>query len=122
MLRSLCLATCCLVILTGSVLAHSPFGNWSRGDGNARVRVDKCGSKICATNTWIRNPGQEQVGHVLVMDIKKKTNTTWKGTAYDPQRKISVSMELSVGEQSMTTSGCVFAGMLCHSTNWTRIK
>lgn len=122
MLRCLSLIACYLVGMSASCLAQSPLGNWSRGDGNARVNIAQCGEKLCATNTWIRNPGEEQVGHVLEMNVKKKNSTTWKGTAYDPQRNMSVSMELLVYEQSMTSSGCVLAGLVCHSTKWTRIK
>ena len=43
------------------------------------------------------------------------------GTAYDPQRKLNYSLEINVQSQSMQTRGCVLAGILCKSVNWTRI-
>ena len=90
------------VIMFGNVTAYaqSPYGLWARGDGDARVRLAPCGSKICATNTWIRNPGSEKVGHVLIMKVKKVAASLWKGSAYDPQRKLSVSMEMTVGSKT----------------------
>ena len=40
-----------------------PLGTWARGDGNARVRIEKCGAAICAINTWIKDTsGGENVG------------------------------------------------------------
>lgn len=102
-------------------MAQSPLGNWARGDGNARVRIAPCGKNICATNTWIRNPGSEKVGQVLVMKVRKTREGSYKGSAFDPQRNLTVSMQMKVGAQKMTTSGCVAGGLICKSTNWTRL-
>lgn len=101
--------------------AASPFGLWARGDGNARVRIAQCGSSLCAINTWIRNPGSEKVGDRLVMRVKKVADRVWKGTAYDPQRKLNMSLQMNIAPRSMTTNGCLLGGLLCRSTRWTRI-
>lgn len=105
-----------------SAMADSPNGHWARGDGNARVRIAPCGANLCATNTWIRNPGKERVGQVLVMKVKKSAPGTWKGSAFDPQRKMNFSMNMNVGKQNMTTRGCIAGGLICKSTTWTRLK
>lgn len=98
-------------------------GVWLRGDGNARVSVARCGQAYCATNVWIRDPsGGEKVGDVLVMNVKPKDNAVLTGSAYDPQRKLNLSASVSVTGDQMTTRGCVLAGMLCKSMNWTRVK
>lgn len=122
--RKSALAILTLVLLATSApaIAQSPYGIWARGDGNTRVKIAPCGAKICATNTWIRNRSTEKVGHVLVMKVKKIAAGLWKGSAYDPQRKLTISMQMKVRRRSMITSGCVIAGLLCKSTNWTRLK
>lgn len=112
---------CIFMAGTTTTFAQTPYGLWARGDGNARVRLAPCGANICATNTWIRNPGSEKVGQVLIMKVKKAAASLWKGSAYDPQRNLSVSMQMKVGKKKMTTSGCV-ARILCKSTSWTRLK
>ncbi len=111
------------LLITGSpAQAQSPSGIWARGDGNARVRIAPCGANICATNMWIRKSGSEKVGQVLIMKVKKVAAGLWKGSAFDPQRNLTVSMQMKVRVRSMVTSGCIVGGLICKSTNWSRIK
>jgi len=103
--------------------AQDITGTWSRGDGKARVSVVRCGQAYCATNVWIRDgtPG-EKVGDVLVMNVKPQNGAVLVGSAYDPQRKLNISATVSINGDLMTTRGCVLAGLLCMSMNWTRVK
>lgn len=97
-------------------------GNWSRGDGNARVRIAPCGEALCAINTWIRDPASdEHVGDRLVMKVSG-SGSSMSGTAYDPQRKLSYSLDINYGQSSMQTRGCVLAGIICKSVSWTRVS
>ncbi len=97
------------------------LGIWMRGDGAARVRMAVCGDAICATNIWIRDPAaqNEKVGDLLIFRIKQ-TGDSWSGTGYDPQRKLNLSARLRASADSMTTTGCVLAGLICRWTQWTR--
>ena len=46
------------------------LGLWARGDGKAKVKVERCGDNICATNTWVREGTKgEKAGDVLVMSV-----------------------------------------------------
>ena len=101
--------------------ADSIFGNWSRDDGAARVKVANCGGQICATNIWIKNPVKqnEKVGDQLIFTIKA-TNNEWSGSAYDPQRKLNLSVKLKATGEMMVTTGCIIGGLICHSTRWTK--
>ena len=121
-LTSTALVLASLLVTGSQAQAQSPSGIWARGDGNARVRIAPCGANICATNTWIRKPGSEKVGQVLIMKVKKVAAGLWKGTAFDPQRNLTVSMQMKVRARSMITSGCIVGGLICKSTNWSRIK
>ena len=70
----------------------SPLGMWARGDGKAKVRVERCGSDICAVNTWIRAGTKgEKAGDVLVMSVKPDDPGHWSGTAFDRQRDLKLS-------------------------------
>ena len=97
------------------------FGNWSREDGAARVKVANCGSQICATNTWIKDPikQNEKVGDRLIFTIKA-ANDEWSGSAYDPQRKLKLSAKLKATGESMVTTGCIIGGLICRSTHWVK--
>jgi len=92
-----------------------------RADGAARVKMATCGDAICATNIWIRDAARqhEKVGDRLIFKIKQ-SGDSWSGTGYDPQRKLNLSAKLHTSADSMTTTGCVLAGLICRSTKWTR--
>lgn len=110
------------VSLPASASNDGIVGNWARGDGNARVRIAPCGEALCAINTWIRDPASdEHVGDRLVMKVSGG-GSSMSGTAYDPQRKLSYSLEINYGESSMQTRGCVLAGIVCKSVSWTRVS
>jgi len=111
-----------LTFAATSAQAASPHGEWSRGDGKARVRIAPCGADICATNTWIR-PGtkDEKAGDKLVMTITDQGDGQWTGKAYDPQRNLHYRLKMQVADTTMTTTGCVFGGLICKGVNWTRI-
>jgi uncharacterized protein (DUF2147 family) len=98
---------------------RNPDGVWLRDDGNARVRIAPCGSKICATNLWIRDTSKgEEVGDRLVMTLNRKSDTKLAGTAYDPKRDRSYAITVIVGRDSLTTRGCILGGLLCRDVNW----
>jgi uncharacterized protein (DUF2147 family) len=95
-------------------------GVWLRDDGNARVRVAPCGEKTCATNVWIRDTSKgEAPGDQLVMSLKRSSNTEFSGTAYDPKRGMSYSVDVTVANQTMKTKGCILARLLCKTVGWT---
>lgn len=104
-----------------AAVAEDIFGTWMRDDQAARVIMAQCGSDICATNVWIRDPARqhEKVGDRLVFKITHQ-GESWTGTAYDPQRDLKFSTTLRAGGTEMTTRGCMFGGLVCKTTNWTR--
>lgn len=110
---------------TGLALADgaSMNGVWSRGDGNARVRIDRCGDALCAVNLWIK-PGtpSEKVGDKLIMRLSPEGSGRFEGEAEDPQRGMTYNLQVNVGDRKMTTRGCVLAKIICKSVNWTRVE
>lgn len=105
-----------------SAFADGMDGLWARGDGNARVRIAPCGSNICAVNTWIK-PGtpSEKEGDKLVMTVKPAADGGYSGTAFDPQRNLTYKLTVTLSGNSMTTRGCVLAGIVCKGVEWTRL-
>ncbi len=101
----------------------SPFGLWARGDGKAKVKVERCGTALCATNTWIRAGTKgEKAGDKLVMKVQPDDNPGhWSGTAFDPQRDRTYRLTMQVSDRSMTVRGCVLAGIVCKDMGWTRL-
>jgi uncharacterized protein (DUF2147 family) len=107
----------------GVAQAAGMDGVWMRDDGNARVRIAPCGNKMCATNLWIRDASKgEAPGDQLIMSVKRSSDTEFSGTAYDPKRGMSYSVDVTVGNQTMKTKGCVLARLLCKTVGWTQVN
>lgn len=97
-------------------------GVWARDDGQVRVRLTRCGGKICAVNTWTKDPqGEEKAGDRFIMTLASTGATHWTGSAFDPKRKLVYSMDMSLVGEQMTTRGCLTGSSLCQSAAWTRI-
>ena len=114
-----------LGILLGACAAYAaegpdPDGVWMRDDGNAKVRIARCGMSICATNLWIRDTsGGEEVGDKLIMTLNPQSATTLAGKAYDPKRKLNYSVTVTVEAGRLVTRGCVLGGVVCKNVYWT---
>ncbi|MDH7795372.1 MULTISPECIES: DUF2147 domain-containing protein [unclassified Beijerinckia] len=104
-------------------LAQDASGSWARGDGIARVNIAPCGAQICAVNTWIKDGvTDEKIGDRLVMNVKPASPSVLSGTAYDPQRKMSYNIDITVAANSLKTQGCVLGRLLCKNMSWSRIR
>ncbi len=114
-----------LAVLLATGQAHSStqsiHGVWTRGDGNARVRIAACGQSLCATNVWISDTsGGEEVGDRLVMTVMPDNGGRLAGTAFDPKRDLTYSIRIDVREAKLVTRGCILGGLLCKSIDWSR--
>lgn len=108
---------------SAAMAGPDPTGIWNRGDGNARVRVEPCGTAFCATNIWVKDTSKgEDVGDVLVMRVAPKSDTRMAGEAFDRKRDLTYAMTLNVAPDTMSTRGCVVAGVICQSATWTRVR
>ena len=118
-----------LIMTTAALLAapaahaqEAAKGAWQRGDGVARVKVASCGKALCMTNIWIKPGSSEKVGEYIVLNLKPAGQNTWKGSGRDPQRGANFSADMKLSGNHMTTSGCIAGGVICRSTEWTRIR
>jgi uncharacterized protein (DUF2147 family) len=114
----------CLVLAqVAGAAAADMDGLWMRDDGNAQVRIAPCGEKTCATNVWIRDTSKgEAPGDRLVMSVKRSSDTEFSGTAYDPKRGLTYTVDITLGNQAMKTRGCVLARLLCKTVGWVQVQ
>lgn len=117
------------IFLTGLACAAAaadpdPRGVWLREDGNARVQIAPCeDGAVCATNLWIGDTSKgEAVGDRLIMTLSPKSDSTLAGKAYDPKRKLTYSITVSVAKNRLTTRGCIVGGLLCRDVSWTSAR
>ena len=122
-LRRIFAVLCLVLAQMAGAAAADMHGVWMRDDGNARVRIAPCGDKTCATNVWIRDRSKgEAPGDQLIMSVKRSSDTEFSGTAYDPKRGMSYSVDVTVGKQTMKTRGCVLARLLCKTVGWAQVQ
>jgi uncharacterized protein (DUF2147 family) len=91
------------------------------GDGNARVRIEACGSQVCATNLWIGDTSGG-VGDKLVMTLSPQPDGSFTGTAYDPKRGRSYALTIRASSNRRVTRGCIPGRLLCRDVNWTAAR
>jgi uncharacterized protein (DUF2147 family) len=118
-------ASAAIVLLSaGPVMAEpSMLGLWARGDGKAVVRIEHCGANLCAINTWIRaGTKNEKAGDKLILTVAPSGPSLMTGQAFDPQRNLTYRMRIEVGERTMSSRGCILAGLLCRSMSWRRLS
>ncbi len=116
------IAFLCVMFLKSAAYADAfsdSRGIWMRDDGNAKVSIAPCGQQLCATNLWIRDTSKgEEAGDKLIMTLNPKSRQVLVGQAYDPKRKLTYSMTLTVTQGGLSTRGCMVGGLVCKNTGW----
>ncbi|MBO9712526.1 DUF2147 domain-containing protein [Sphingomonas sp.] len=115
---------------------QSVVGVWRTNDGNADVKVDRCGQKMCGTVLRILNPkapktdtqnpdaslrNRPMVGLVVLSGYQWKDGGWQGGKAYDAKSGKSYNSSIAVGKDGkLGVTGCVM--FICQTRYWTRVK
>lgn len=128
-----------------SAAAHaaSPVGYWITDTGKGKIKVSKCGNKLCAKIVWLRDPLDERgkpwrdgynpdpalrrrkvVGISTFRDMRKAGPNLWIGAVYSPEEgKTYENIEVSVlDRKTLKLRGCKVMGIVCGHKLWTRTK
>jgi uncharacterized protein (DUF2147 family) len=132
-----------VLTLSGAAAAADPTGTWLTEGGKSRVKIVRCGSALCGTIVWLKEPndpntgkakidsanqdpsrrGRAMIGIEIVLGMQPGgTPDKWTGEVYNPEDGKTYSGSLtmtSVNELSL--AGCVLA-VLCKSQTWTRVN
>ena len=109
--------------LTLPVQAQDVTGIWLRDTGASRVRFARCGEAMCGTIAWLKDAdAPAKIGQRVFYDMKPDGAGKWKGTAFNPEDGKTYSGTMTLSGSKLTTSGCVFGGMICKSTTWARVN
>jgi uncharacterized protein (DUF2147 family) len=142
MIRALCRATACTLVLisaTAFASAAEPTGTWLTQQGDAHVRIAKCGTAMCGTIAWLRDPVDAQTGQPP-MDSRNPDPTkrgrkilglrifamapdgggNYAGPIYNSDDGQTYQAKLMLrGAQQLEVQGC--AGPLCGSELWSKV-
>ncbi len=135
-MRRIILTTFALTALSIGQASADPVGEWRVADGNATVRISKCGAALCgyvastrsAPGKDVRNPdpakrGRSVLGIEVLMNLRPTGENVWTGTTYNAEDGLLYNATVTQeGGQSLQIKGCGANGGVCGSETWTRVK
>lgn len=117
-----------------------PHGLWLTQKGDAKIRISRCGPRICGTITWLKDPIDSATGRPQVDDKNPDPGKRrrpiiglrmlsmapsgagkWSGAIYnaDDGKTYSGSV-LERSANAVDVEGCV--AVFCGSERWTRTR
>ncbi|GAA0463432.1 DUF2147 domain-containing protein [Parasphingorhabdus litoris] len=127
-----------LLMTTPALASGSINGNWVTQDGDAIVKIGKCGNTVCGrlhkylvtppngvNQKDINNPDKKlrnrKLLGIAVLSGFKPDGKVWRGRIYDPKTGKSYRSEVSLRSPSkLKVKGCI--AFFCQGQNWTRAK
>lgn len=135
---ALALIPATMAFATPALAADSILGNWVTEEGDAIVRISKCGTTVCgrihkflvtppngAGQKDIHNPDRK-LRNRTILGMAILTGFTpdgdiWRGKVYDPKSGKTYRSEVSLkSANSLKMKGCIL--LFCQSQKWTRTK
>jgi uncharacterized protein (DUF2147 family) len=138
-IRSACAAFCLALGAISAAHAAEPTGTWLTQNGDAHIRVAKCGTSMCGTIVWLRdgvdaltgqppldsrNPDpskrNNKVMGLRIFAMAPDGNGGYGGAIYntDDGQTYQAKIVLRAAEQ-LEILGC--AGALCGSELWSKV-
>ena len=119
-----------------------PSGTWLTEDGRARVRIERCGTKleeVCGFIVWMKEPtdangqplrdqnnpdiakrSRPLLGHQLILGLKPGGAVgRFDGEIYNAENGKTYEISLSRGAKDLIVKGCMLS-ILCASQTWTQ--
>lgn len=136
MILALGLAVVSTMAAGGSASAGDPTGTWLRSSGSSKIRVDACGSALCGTVVWEREPRKDVynpdpakrndpvTGRRVLLGMKPSgTPDQWKGEVYNAEDGKTYTGYVTLqGDGTLKLQGCVLGGLICKSDVWSRSR
>lgn len=124
------------VLGAGEAMAGDATGVWMRSSGSSKIRIDACGSALCGTVVWEREPRKDVhnpdpakrdepiTGRRVLLGMKPTgTADQWKGEVYNAEDGKTYTGYVTLqGDGTLKLQGCVLGGIICKSDNWTRAR
>ncbi len=118
-----------------------PTGVWLTEAGDAKILVINCGSALCGTVIWLKDPidpatGKPQlddknkdpalarrpiIGINIFNGMKSMTERKWSGRIYNADNGRTYASDVTLaGPRKLEVRGCVMA-ILCGGETWTKL-
>jgi uncharacterized protein (DUF2147 family) len=122
-LLKLVMVSIATVAFSAAACAAGVNGEWVRIDGVSKVRFSPCGTAICGMISWLKDSNAPaKVGQQVFFDMMPSGEDAWVGKAFNPEDGKTYTGKMTLSGGKLTTSGCVFGGLICKSYDWTRVR
>jgi uncharacterized protein (DUF2147 family) len=129
-----------LMIVAAPAGAEEFVGTWLTQQGDAQIRLAKCGKALCGTVAWLRDAVDAKTGQppvdgknpnpslrnrkilgIRIFAMEQDATGSWTGGIYNSDDGQTYKGRLSPrGDKELEVQGC--AGSLCGSESWTLVK
>lgn len=113
MFRRLSVAVAASLLMAGVVYADPIEGNWKTDKGSIAA-ISSCGGSFCIKLTTGKYAGKS------IGKFKSNGANSYAGNITDPETDKTYSGKGTLSGSSLKMSGCVLAGIICRSQNWTK--
>lgn len=108
-------------------------GTYVNQSGGTKVRLSDCGTGLCGTVIWMKNPVNDvnnpdvskrnrSVVGIQAVSLKSTGPATYAGSLYDTESGKTYSGKAQFSDNEVTLSGCVLGGLICKSSIWRRAE
>lgn len=118
-------------------------GTWLTEDGSTRVTFKSCGGADCGQIVWLREPidpatgkawedklnpdealkRQPLIGLPMISELKEVSPGAWTASLYNPLDGNTYSGKLQMLDAArLQLKGCAFAGIICQTETWAKVK
>ena len=132
------LAAIAFAFFSTSAQAGDPTGMWLTEDGDAKIKVAACGSAICGTIAWLKEPNDKAtskpktdknnadaalrnrpvIGSPVVLSMTSDGNDKWSGQIYNAEDGKTYKGNVALAGNTLKVQGCV--AIICKTKTWTR--
>jgi uncharacterized protein (DUF2147 family) len=129
-------------LLVAALPAHAgdPSGLWLTEDGEAKIRVGKCGAYVCGAVAWLKQPTDSNgkpktdqlnadpgkrsrpiIGVPIVLSMKPDGAARWSGKVYNAEDGKIYNGSLTLADaNTLKVQGCV--AIACRTRTWIRTR
>jgi uncharacterized protein (DUF2147 family) len=139
-LRSACAALCLTLGAISAAQAAEPTGTWLTQNGDAQIRIAKCGTSMCGTIVWLkdtidpmtgeapidmRNPDPSKRGRKVmglrIFAMTPDTNGTYSGPIYSTDDGNTYPAKITLRpDEYLEIQGC--SGSVCGKELWRKVE
>ena len=96
-----------------------PIGDWVTEGNKGTVRIEPCGQALCG---YVLDPGTENKGEAVLIDMKAKEKSEWTGNIYSRDSGDTYYATMTLKDpNTIKVEACALWRFWCSGNSWSRI-